>query len=162
MFSEKRYACLVALSLFDQTCSKTVLLGNIFTIYNLLNLLSSSVNYFIHNLIIAFCLNFFNRARNGLQSDVISAGVLSLSGTESRWWDAILSAVWHSIINKMYYKVSGVTGKLTGATAPSAYSPQVLKPSAAVLWEARIWSDLHRKRFTDTQTLRKPVFLLCW
>uniref|UniRef100_A0A8C2ETX6 Cytochrome c oxidase subunit 7A2 like n=1 Tax=Cyprinus carpio TaxID=7962 RepID=A0A8C2ETX6_CYPCA len=29
----------------------------------------------------------------------------------------------------MYYKVSGVTGKLTGATAASAYSPQGLKPT---------------------------------
>ncbi|KAA0717670.1 Cytochrome c oxidase subunit 7A-related protein, mitochondrial COX7a-related protein [Triplophysa tibetana] len=28
----------------------------------------------------------------------------------------------------MYYKVSGVTGKLTGASAASAYSPQGLKP----------------------------------
>ncbi len=56
--SEKRYACLVALSQFDQTCSKAVLLGNICMINNLINkLLSSGVNYFIKNVIIAFCLN---------------------------------------------------------------------------------------------------------
>ncbi|XP_067241144.1 cytochrome c oxidase subunit 7A-related protein, mitochondrial-like [Chanodichthys erythropterus] len=29
----------------------------------------------------------------------------------------------------MYYRVSGVTGKLTGATAASAYTPQGLKPT---------------------------------
>ncbi|XP_016134105.1 cytochrome c oxidase subunit 7A-related protein, mitochondrial-like [Sinocyclocheilus grahami] len=40
----------------------------------------------------------------------------------------ILSVVWLTILStKMYYKVSGVTGKLTGATAASAYSPQGLK-----------------------------------
>ncbi|XP_073691283.1 cytochrome c oxidase subunit 7A2-like, mitochondrial isoform X2 [Garra rufa] len=29
----------------------------------------------------------------------------------------------------MYYKVSGVTGKLTGATPASAYNPQGLRPT---------------------------------
>ncbi|XP_066536030.1 cytochrome c oxidase subunit 7A-related protein, mitochondrial-like isoform X2 [Hoplias malabaricus] len=33
----------------------------------------------------------------------------------------------------MYYRVSGVTGRLTGSTAASAYCPQVVSESGAVV-----------------------------